>query len=226
MLQALAQQRCDREIWGLHGARNGGEHPFATEARALLLSLPNARSHVYDSRPGPEDVEGATSTVRDVSPLVSARRTDATLRCRGIPLWAHRLHGRNQRRSGLLRVDAPRIHTEPFGPAAGETPGIAPWPRRGRPTRPPASPVTAPRSHSPVATSRSHGAVTTAPCSNSPSSCDVPVRWSCRNGVCHTCETTLIVGDVEYSPDPVEPPAEGSVFISCSQPRVHIVLDL
>ncbi len=49
--------------------------------------------------------------------------------------------------------------------------------------------------------------------------CDVPVRWSCRTGVCHTCETTLIAGSIGYDPDPVEPPAEGSVLICCSQPR-------
>ena len=30
--------------------------------------------------------------------------------------------------------------------------------------------------------------------------CDVPVRWSCRTGVCHTCETGLLDGAVEYSP--------------------------
>jgi ferredoxin len=57
-------------------------------------------------------------------------------------------------------------------------------------------------------------------------SCDVPVRRSCRTGVCHTCETTLVAGDVHYSPDPVERPTGGSVFICCSQPRDDIVLDL
>jgi ferredoxin len=56
--------------------------------------------------------------------------------------------------------------------------------------------------------------------------CDVPVRWSCRTGVCHNCETTLIAGNVEYSPDPVEPPADGSALVCCSQPRDDVVLDL
>jgi ferredoxin len=56
--------------------------------------------------------------------------------------------------------------------------------------------------------------------------CDVPVRWSCRTGVCHNCETTLIAGKLEYSPDPVEPPAAGSALICCSQPRDDVVLDL
>jgi ferredoxin len=56
--------------------------------------------------------------------------------------------------------------------------------------------------------------------------CDVPVRWSCRTGVGHTCETTIIAGDTDYDPEPVEPAAEGSALICCSQPRDDVVLDL
>jgi ferredoxin len=56
--------------------------------------------------------------------------------------------------------------------------------------------------------------------------CDVPVRWSCRTGVCHSCETTLIAGAVRYDPEPVEPPADGSALICCSRPRDDVVLDL
>jgi ferredoxin len=56
--------------------------------------------------------------------------------------------------------------------------------------------------------------------------CDVPVRWSCRTGVCHTCETGLMSGAVSYAPDPVDEPAAGSVLICCSQPRGDVVLDL
>ena len=44
--------------------------------------------------------------------------------------------------------------------------------------------------------------------------CDVPVRWSCRTGVCHTCETDLMSGAVRYAPDPVDEPAEGSAAVS------------
>lgn len=36
--------------------------------------------------------------------------------------------------------------------------------------------------------------------------CDVPTRWSCRTGVCHTCTTLLLSGDIAYSPTPLEPP--------------------
>ena len=56
--------------------------------------------------------------------------------------------------------------------------------------------------------------------------CDVPVRWSCRTGVCHNCETGLISGSIIYRADPVEPPAAGNLLICCSQAQGHIVLDL
>ena len=47
MLQALAEQHSDREIWWLQGARSGREHSFAAEARTVLASLPNVRTLVY-----------------------------------------------------------------------------------------------------------------------------------------------------------------------------------
>src|SRR3954453_3256457 len=58
MLHALAQEHSDRDIWWLHGTRGGRDHCFATEARRLLASLPNARTHVHYSRPGLDDREG------------------------------------------------------------------------------------------------------------------------------------------------------------------------
>jgi len=56
--------------------------------------------------------------------------------------------------------------------------------------------------------------------------CEVPVRWSCRTGVCHNCESGLISGSVLYQPDPLDPPAEGNVLICCSRPKDDLVLDL
>src|SRR4051794_2044274 len=58
MLHALADERSAREIWWLHGARSSHDHPFAAEGRALLNSLPRARTHICYSRPARDDVEG------------------------------------------------------------------------------------------------------------------------------------------------------------------------
>jgi ferredoxin len=56
--------------------------------------------------------------------------------------------------------------------------------------------------------------------------CDVPVRWSCRTGVCHSCETGLLAGSVSYDPSPVDLPAERQVLVCCALPGNEIVLDL
>jgi ferredoxin len=56
--------------------------------------------------------------------------------------------------------------------------------------------------------------------------CDVPVRWSCRTGVCHTCESGLVSGAVVYEPKPFDKPANGNLLVCCSQPIRDVVIDL
>jgi ferredoxin-NADP reductase/MOSC domain-containing protein YiiM/ferredoxin len=225
MLHALAAAHSEREIWWLQGARSGREHPFAAEARALLASLPDARTHVCYSRPDPDDREGrdfdnaGRLTASRLAELEPPRSAEAYL-CGPIPFM-------DEISAGLaaMGIDASRIHTEPFGPAPSLTPGIAAPPARA-PHPPAGQPGTGPtiefaRSNLAVPWSRDYASLLELA-----EACDVPVRWSCRTGVCHNCETTVIAGDVEYSPDPVEPPAEGSVLICCSQPRDDVALDL
>ena len=225
MLQTLAEAHSDREIWWLHGARNRRNHSFAPETQALLASLPNARSHVCYSRPGANDLEGrdfdsaGRLTASLLAELEPPRDAQAYL-CGPAPFLEEISAG-----LAAMGIDASRIHTEPFGPAPGLTPGIA-----GVPARTPHPPAGQPGNGPTIEFARSNLAI---PWSGDYSSllelaeaCDVPVRWSCRTGVCQTCETTLIAGDLGYSPDPVEPPADGSALICCSQPRDDVVLDL
>jgi ferredoxin len=56
--------------------------------------------------------------------------------------------------------------------------------------------------------------------------CDVPARWSCRSGVCHTCEYGLISGSIAYEPEPLGPPAAGNLLICCSRPQEDVVIDI
>jgi ferredoxin-NADP reductase/MOSC domain-containing protein YiiM/ferredoxin len=225
MLHALAREHSEREIWWLHGARSSRDHSFAAEARALLASLPNVRTHICYSRPGSTDLEG-----RDFD---SAGRLSATLLaeldpprdaeaylCGPTPFM--------EEISAALAaagLDVSRIHTEPFGPAPGQTPGIASAPAR-TPHPPPGEPGDGPT----IEFARSDLAIRWSGDYTSllelAEACDLPVRWSCRTGVCHTCETTVISGEVDYSPDPVEPPADGSALICCAQPHDNVVLDL
>ncbi|MGN6170166.1 MAG: 2Fe-2S iron-sulfur cluster-binding protein, partial [Solirubrobacteraceae bacterium] len=225
MLHALAKERSDREIWWLHGARSRREHSFAAEARALLASLPNARAHVCYSRPGPDDVEGrdfdsvGRLTASLVAQLQPPRDAEAYL-CGPTPFMEEISAG-----LAAIGVGAACIHTEPFGPAPGLTPGIAADSARD-PHPPPGEPGSGPK----IEFARSDLAIPWnddyASLLELAEACDVPVRWSCRTGVCHSCETTIITGTLDYNPDPVEPPNEGSALICCSQPHGDLVLDL
>ena len=225
MLHALAAERTEREVWWLHGARSGRDHAFAAEARALLASLPTVHTHIYYSRPDPVDLEGrdfdsaGRLTAASLAELDPPRNAEAYL-CGPTPFM-------DEISSGLAAIglDGSRIHTEPFGPAPGLTPGIASTPSR-TPHPPPGRAGDGPT----IEFARSNLSI---PWSSDYTSllelaeaCDVPVRWSCRTGVCHNCETTLIAGNLDYNPDPVEPPADGSVLICCAQPRDDLVLDL
>jgi MOSC domain-containing protein YiiM/ferredoxin-NADP reductase len=58
MLHELAFLHSERADWWLHGARNRSEHAFALESHDLVSSLPDARSHIMYSRPGPGDRPG------------------------------------------------------------------------------------------------------------------------------------------------------------------------
>ncbi len=225
MLHALAQEHSERDVWWLHGARNGREHSFAAEARALLASLPNVHVHISYSRPGPDDVQGrdfddaghlTASLLAQLAPPLDA---EAYL-CGPSPFMDDVSAG-----LAAIGLDAAHIHTEPFGPAPGLTPGIASAPARA-PHAPPGEPGDGPtiefaRSNVAAAWSSDYASLL-----EFAEACDVPVRWSCRTGVCHSCETALISGTVEYDPDPVEPPADGSTLICCSRPHENVVLDL
>ena len=225
MLQALAEEHSDREIWWLHGTRNRRQQSFAAEAHGLLASLPNGRSHVYYSRPDPDDLQGrdfdsaGRLTGSVLAQLEPPRDAEAYL-CGPTPFMDE-----ISASLAALGIDAARIHTEPFGPAPGLTPGIS-----AAPARTPHAPTGQPGNGPTIEFARSNLAIPWSADYTSllelAEACDVPVRWSCRTGVCHTCETTLIAGDLGYRPDPVEPPPDGSALICCSQPRDDVVLDL
>jgi ferredoxin-NADP reductase/MOSC domain-containing protein YiiM len=213
MLQALAAEHSVREIWWLHGARNQREHGFAAEARTLLASLANVRTEIYYS------ADGRRLTAALLAELDPPRDAQAYL-CGPAPFMDE-----ISAALAAIGLDASHIHTEPFGPAPGLTPGIAAAPARA-PHPPAGEPGTGPT----IEFARSDLAI---PWSGDYASllelaeaCDVPVRWSCRTGVCHNCETTLIAGALDYDPDPVEPPAPGSALICCSRPHTDVVLDL
>jgi ferredoxin len=127
--------------------------------------------------------------------------------------------------AALAGMGIDHVRTEIFGAAPAQTPGIA-----ATPPRPPHPPPGPPDDGPQVAFARSgltvHWGAGYASLLELAEACDVPVRWSCRTGVCHTCETNLMSGSVSYAPDPIDDPVPGSALICCSQPAGDLVLDL
>lgn len=225
MLHSLASAASRRSVWWIYGARNRAEHPFARESRGLLEKLANGRSHIVYSKPDPEDRVGVDyDSVGHVDSqlldrLGIARDSDFYL-C-GPPEFLTQL------RQGLKAwgADSARIHAEVFGPESSITPGIGP--SSHPPVHPPAGePGAGPQ----VSFTRSGLTVSWDSRFSSllelAEACDVPVQWSCRTGVCHTCECALIGGSVDYQPDPLEPPATGNLLICCSRPASEVEIDL
>jgi ferredoxin len=122
-------------------------------------------------------------------------------------------------------LDQDRIHTELFGALPSINPGLT-----GQASRPPHQPP-GPAGTGPMVTfARSGISARFGAAERSllelADACDVPSRWSCRTGVCHTCVTPLLSGSVSYAPEPLEPPADGEVLICCARPSADIVLDM
>ena len=225
MLHALAAEASTREIWWLYGTRSRRDHPFAEEAGGLLKALANGHSHICYSSPDPDDrlhvdfdAPGRLN-MGVLQELDLPRNADFYI-CGPATFMSDLTAG-----LAALGVAPDRIHTELFGAGPSRTPGVAASPRR-----PPHLPEGLAGSGALVSFARSGLNVRWGPTFHSllelAEACDVPVRWSCRTGVCHSCETGLVAGTVRYRPDPVDGPADGNLLICCAQPESDVVIDL
>lgn len=224
MLHALASAQSKREVWWIYGARDGHDHPFAAESRALLKKLSRSRSYFAYSNPDPQDVPGCDYDV-------AGRLSLSLFGELGIPQDAEfYLCGPTSFIDSFTTslktwgIAGNRIYSEIFGPGESFRPGITAI------QKPVHLPVGVPGSGPQVSFVRSGLTVPWSPKFQSllelAEACDVPARWSCRTGVCHTCECALIGGVVGYQPDPLELPAEGNLLICCAEPRADVAIDL
>jgi ferredoxin-NADP reductase/MOSC domain-containing protein YiiM len=224
MLHSLAAERSQREIWWIYGARNRVEHPFAEESRSLLKQLSRGRGYIVYSRPAAIDQAGADFDAPghiDAALLerIGVSRNSDFYLCGPSSFLQNMLDG--LRNWGVL---AESVRTETFGSLDAITPGMT------QVVHTPHLPQGTPGSGPPVSFARSGITAAWDPKFGSllelAEACDVPVRWSCRIGVCHTCMTGLIDGSIIYNPEPLERPAPGNVLVCCSQPNAGVTLDL
>jgi ferredoxin-NADP reductase len=226
MLHALAANRSTRQIFWLHSARDRQHHPFASEARSLIDTLPNARAYVCYSRPGADDKTGehfdfAGRLSRSAFDEIGTPRDAAVYLCGPSQFMADM-----KETLAAFGVAPQQIHAEIFSGDNSKIPGGIRATHKA-PHLPEDEDNTGPF----VSFARS-GIAAHWNASKYQSilelaeACDVPVLWSCRTGVCHNCESGLVSGTVVYGPEPLEEPATGNLLICCSQPIRDVVIDL
>jgi ferredoxin-NADP reductase/MOSC domain-containing protein YiiM len=226
MLHALAKARSTRQVFWLHAARDGKHHPFAAEVHRLMFGLMHVRSYVSYSRPGADDKirEDFTTAGRLSQSIFNEldvpRDVDVYL------CGPARFMADMKESLANYGVAPERLHVELFNGSESMMPGVA-----NSPKRIPHLPKEDAQTGSLVAFARSD--ITAHWSASSYQSilelaeaCDVPVRWSCRTGVCHNCESGLVSGAVAYEPEPLDKPADGNVLVCCAQPISDVVVDL
>src|SRR5262245_50176320 len=226
MLHALAAARSTRRVLWLHAARDRQHHAFAAEVRRLLLELSHGRSYVCYSRPGSgdelgQDFDATGHLSRSAFAEIGLPRDADVYLC-----GPTRFMAEMKAALATLGVAPERIHVEIFNGSESMTPGIV-----GAAARAPHLPKDDADTGPLISFARSGiAAHWNASAYRSilelAEACDVPVRWSCRTGVCHNCESGLVSGTVMYEPEPLDKPADGNLLVCCSQPIRDIVIDL
>lgn len=229
MLHHLAAVPHPGKVWWIHVTRDARSHAFAQEAMTALARLPESHCAVFHTaifHTAGDPKAGA------VPGVVRGRPTRESLARLGIPADASAylcgpasfmadLHGLLVE-SGLA---GSRIHTELFGARAPINPGVV-----GARALAPHQPAGAVGQGPPVTFARSGLTVAWddrwATLLELAEGADVPTRWACRSGVCHTCLTPVLSGDFDYDLAPLEAPGPGQVLLCCARPRTALVIDL
>jgi MOSC domain-containing protein YiiM/ferredoxin-NADP reductase len=226
MLHALVASRSTQRVFWLHGARDRQHHPFAAEVRGLIVALASGRRHVCYSRPGScdklgEDFDATGHLSRSVFEEIGLPRDAEVYLC-----GPTRFMAEMKEALATFGVAPAQIHVEIFNGGESLTPGVV-----GAATRAPHLPAGDADTGPLISFARSGIAAHWKPSTYQSllelaEACDVPVRWSCRTGVCHNCESGLVSGTVAYDPEPLDPPADGNLLICCSRPTRDVVIDL
>ena len=226
MLYATAgdEQGSSRDVWWIHSARDKAHHAFAGTARSLVAALRHGHLFVIYSRPGRDDAPGVDYDLKGHLTLPLLKQIGAPQNADFYLCGPPRFLA-DMQTSLSTWTEASRIHTEVFGPLVSFAPGVVNS-TNGIPHFPTGIQGSGPI----VSFARSSVAVHWDNRFKSllelAEACSISVRWSCRTGVCHTCECGLIDGQLAHSPEPLDPPSEGNALICCSTPISNVELDL
>jgi hypothetical protein len=207
---------CTRQVWFVHGAINGKVHAFGRQVRELAATYPCLNVHVRYSQPSEADIEGENydstgyvdiDLIKSLLPL-----DDYEFYMCGPPPFMESLY------EGLkdLDVSDERIHYEFFGAGATllrEQPGISVGLAKDLADR---SPITVRFAKS---ATEAMWDPTKGTLLDLAESKGLRPAYSCRSGICQTCSTTIVEGNVDYLESPMAAPEAGEALICSAYPR-------
>jgi ferredoxin-NADP reductase/ferredoxin len=226
----------DRRVFFVHACENGDVHALRDEVEALVASRPGMSFHFIYRAPTERDraharfhAEGLVSKalLQSLLPL-----DDYDIYLCGPPAFMKATY----RLMRELGVPASRIAYEFFGPATVLEPDFS-----ASPTAPVLTPTPKPAlaiadairpvmglptvefRRSEIMATWNEGAGSLLALAE-----DHGLRpdFSCRAGICGTCSSRLLAGEVDYFEEPLDEVEDGQVLLCCSRPHGSIVLDL
>lgn len=238
MLHALKGEP-EREVHFLHACDDGAVHALREEVDALIRSRPGLTAHYCYRNPSAADAAAGRHHAEGLMTRALLRSWlplgDYDVYLCGPPPFMANVYAAFRE----LGVRKERIRYEFFGPATVLETVEA---------DPPAVPSarTPPGGKEPVATDNASGAAAGGPQvgfaqSHRSAAWDeasdtnllafaerlgLDPPFSCRAGICSTCRTGLLQGEVDYVEEPLDPPGPGEVLLCCARPRGPLVLDL
>jgi ferredoxin-NADP reductase/ferredoxin len=226
MLDVLAQEST-RPVWFIHACDNGAVHALRAEVEQLAALRSGITVHFCYRFAESADLDAmrchsegflTRDTLQGLLPL-----DDYDIYMCGPPPFMQALYGIL---TGL-GVRKERIAYEFFGPASLLTEAAQTAPQPAKPLTADQSPgddgpyiilqksarrlAWDGKSDSILAFLEAHG---------------IEPQFSCRAGICGTCEQGLVSGEVDYFEEPLDVMPEDRVLLCCTRPRSSLVLDL
>jgi ferredoxin-NADP reductase/MOSC domain-containing protein YiiM len=221
ILYHVARQDPARKVWWVHSCKNGAYEAFREEVSSLGKQLSAFHHVLIYSSPNAGELGGINYDIKGHLDLqqLQAMQLPVESECYlcGPPAYLHNITASLE----TIGMAGNNIKTELFGSSLDTVAGNGKAPHLPAENTGQGPFVTFSKSKISFRWHPRFGSLLEAA-----EACDIPASWSCRMGVCHRCETGLIDGQVAYSPDPLDPPADGNVLLCCSVPASPVDLDL
>lgn len=224
MLNWLVEMETSRKVWFVHGTRNGQEHAMNEHVRDLAHDNQNIQVYIKYSQPGAQDKLGEVYEeigyvdIDLIKRLAPGKDCDFYV-CGPTPFMKSIFNELTD-----WGVAETSINYEFFGPAAemGARKKVT-QPQRLAEITECCNDVEINFVKSGIKTNwnPSFGSILDLAEAEG-----LSPDFSCRSGICQTCVCDLKEGEVDYSPEPLDTPAPGTVLICCSKPRTNLVIDL